>query len=102
MAVSEADQQRKGACHAVYRARHPRRNARGEDLERLMKATVTGQGEDEVSKEQLDAVVSWAIGARTESAMLDLVLRGRATVRVREDGELVFALAEGAGPDKPA
>jgi len=73
-----------------------------EELEQLMKATLAGQGAGEVSKEQLESVVAWAIGARAEAAMLDLVLRGRATVRVREDGELVFALAEGAGQDKPA
>ncbi len=65
-----------------------------DELEQLVKATVAAHGEAEVSKEQLDRVLSWAIGARAEAAMLDLVLRGRATVRVREDGELVFALAE--------
>ena len=65
-----------------------------DELEQLLKATLAGHGEGEVSKEQFEHVVSWAIGARAEAAMLDLVLRGRATVRVREDGELVFAPAK--------
>ena len=65
-----------------------------DELDQLLKATLAGHGQGEVSKEQLERVVAWAIGARAEAAMLDLVLRGRATVRVREDGELVFARAE--------
>ena len=65
-----------------------------DELEQLLKATVAGHGEGAVSKEQLEHVVSWAIGTRAEAAMLELVLRGRATVRVREDGELVFAPAK--------
>ena len=65
-----------------------------DELDQLLRATLAGHGEGEVTKEQLECVVAWAIGARAEAAMLDLVLRGRATVRVREDGELVFGRAE--------
>ena len=64
------------------------------ELEQLAKATISGRGDGRASRAHLEQVAEWAIGTRAEAAMLALLLEGRATVHVREDGELVFAPAK--------
>jgi hypothetical protein len=59
---------------------------RPKDTKALMRA-LTRSGQP-FSDQHLRKVLDWAMGIKIEAEILDLVLKGRMAVRVREDGEV--------------
>ena len=63
-----------------------------EERQRLANAAIAFEGS--ATTEQIDRVVRWAAQARSDAATLQLVLEGRAGVRVADDGKVALRLVK--------